>query len=237
MHDKHQLILCSLLSDWFLSSPTFLWKRSPFTYCPLTSVEASQTDEEESLCCCSVSNDNWFWACAVDGTGTGTAPARLTVLRKTPLRLDVLFTQFLKAARVFETFRCRHTSSYEQTLNFHMSRLSLCVCKHHTHWPMHFIFTRLPPASIFSCSTLTNLWFCLHASEPDLLLFSQEYETKVSKPGQSPSLPTQGRRKNLEFEPLSTTALILEDRPAWVSQKTVHWPGTAQNKSCFFQVN
>uniref|UniRef100_A0A673NBQ8 TBC1 domain family member 12-like n=1 Tax=Sinocyclocheilus rhinocerous TaxID=307959 RepID=A0A673NBQ8_9TELE len=48
----------------------------------------------------------------------------------------------------------------------------------------------------------------------------QEYETKVSKSGQSPSLPAQGRRKNLEFEPLSTTALILEDRPANLPAKS-----------------
>uniref|UniRef100_A0A671RGL2 TBC1 domain family member 12-like n=1 Tax=Sinocyclocheilus anshuiensis TaxID=1608454 RepID=A0A671RGL2_9TELE len=48
----------------------------------------------------------------------------------------------------------------------------------------------------------------------------QEYETKVSKSGQSPSLPAQGQRKNLEFEPLSTTALILEDRPANLPAKS-----------------
>ncbi|ROL53930.1 TBC1 domain family member 12, partial [Anabarilius grahami] len=48
----------------------------------------------------------------------------------------------------------------------------------------------------------------------------QEYEAKVSKSSQSPSLPTQGRRKNLEFEPLSTTALILEDRPANLPAKS-----------------
>ncbi|XP_058649596.1 TBC1 domain family member 12 isoform X3 [Onychostoma macrolepis] len=52
------------------------------------------------------------------------------------------------------------------------------------------------------------------------LLSSGEYEAKVSKPGQSPSLPTQSRRKNLEFEPLSTTALILEDRPANLPAKS-----------------
>ncbi|XP_016296417.1 TBC1 domain family member 12-like isoform X2 [Sinocyclocheilus anshuiensis] len=52
------------------------------------------------------------------------------------------------------------------------------------------------------------------------LLSSGEYETKVSKSGQSPSLPAQGQRKNLEFEPLSTTALILEDRPANLPAKS-----------------
>ncbi|XP_051770482.1 TBC1 domain family member 12 isoform X3 [Ctenopharyngodon idella] len=52
------------------------------------------------------------------------------------------------------------------------------------------------------------------------LLSSGEYEAKVSKSSQSPSLPTQSRRKNLEFEPLSTTALILEDRPANLPAKS-----------------
>ncbi|XP_077961844.1 TBC1 domain family member 14 isoform X1 [Gasterosteus aculeatus] len=43
----------------------------------------------------------------------------------------------------------------------------------------------------------------------------KEYETKSSRagPGNSTS-PRHGVRKNLDFEPLSTTALILEDRPA-----------------------
>ncbi|XP_016096194.1 TBC1 domain family member 12-like [Sinocyclocheilus grahami] len=52
------------------------------------------------------------------------------------------------------------------------------------------------------------------------LLNSGEYEARASKSDQSPSLPTQGRRKNLEFEPLSTTALILEDRPASLPAKS-----------------
>ncbi|XP_059387763.1 TBC1 domain family member 12 isoform X2 [Carassius carassius] len=43
------------------------------------------------------------------------------------------------------------------------------------------------------------------------LLSSGEYEAKVSKSAQ---------RKNLEFEPLSTTALILEDRPANLPAKS-----------------
>ncbi|KAL7869855.1 hypothetical protein AOLI_G00138430 [Acnodon oligacanthus] len=46
------------------------------------------------------------------------------------------------------------------------------------------------------------------------LLSAGEYEAKTSKGGHSPPRPSQGRRKNLEFEPLSTTALILEDRPS-----------------------
>uniref|UniRef100_A0A3B5L976 TBC1 domain family, member 14 n=1 Tax=Xiphophorus couchianus TaxID=32473 RepID=A0A3B5L976_9TELE len=43
----------------------------------------------------------------------------------------------------------------------------------------------------------------------------KEYETKSGKAGPgTPTSPRQGVRKNLDFEPLSTTALILEDRPA-----------------------
>lgn len=42
---------------------------------------------------------------------------------------------------------------------------------------------------------------------------SQEYEDKAGPPRKPPS-PKQNVRKNLDFEPLSTTALILEDRPA-----------------------
>uniref|UniRef100_A0A7N6FDB9 Rab-GAP TBC domain-containing protein n=1 Tax=Anabas testudineus TaxID=64144 RepID=A0A7N6FDB9_ANATE len=42
-----------------------------------------------------------------------------------------------------------------------------------------------------------------------------EYETKSGKAGPgNPTSPRQSVRKNLDFEPLSTTALILEDRPA-----------------------
>jgi len=42
-------------------------------------------------------------------------------------------------------------------------------------------------------------------------------EEQVKDSGLSPCPlrpPAAGRRKNLEFEPLSTTALILEDRPS-----------------------
>ncbi|XP_036407833.1 TBC1 domain family member 14 isoform X2 [Megalops cyprinoides] len=41
----------------------------------------------------------------------------------------------------------------------------------------------------------------------------KEYETRSGRSGNPPS-PKQSVRKNLDFEPLSTTALILEDRPA-----------------------
>ncbi|XP_060719940.1 TBC1 domain family member 12 isoform X2 [Tachysurus vachellii] len=55
----------------------------------------------------------------------------------------------------------------------------------------------------------------LRESPPkDSKTIQQEYEAKTVKGAHSPSQPSQGRRKNLEFEPLSTTALILEDRPA-----------------------
>ncbi|KAM6949387.1 TBC1 domain family member 14 [Aplochiton taeniatus] len=43
----------------------------------------------------------------------------------------------------------------------------------------------------------------------------KEYETKSGRAGPGPpTSPRQSVRKNLDFEPLSTTALILEDRPA-----------------------
>lgn len=43
----------------------------------------------------------------------------------------------------------------------------------------------------------------------------KEYETKSGRAGPgNPTSPRQNVRKNLDFEPLSTTALILEDRPA-----------------------
>ncbi|KAM5338073.1 TBC1 domain family member 14 isoform 2-T3 [Glossophaga mutica] len=46
----------------------------------------------------------------------------------------------------------------------------------------------------------------------------KEYEDKAGPPRKPPS-PKQNVRKNLEFEPLSTTALILEDRPAHLPAK------------------
>ena len=50
----------------------------------------------------------------------------------------------------------------------------------------------------------------------------QEYETKSGRAGPgNPTSPRQGVRKNLDFEPLSTTALILEDRPAYVNTHAV----------------
>lgn len=50
--------------------------------------------------------------------------------------------------------------------------------------------------------------------------YSQEYETKTGRAGpDNPTSPRQSVRKNLDFEPLSTTALILEDRPAYVNTR------------------
>ncbi|KAM4636278.1 TBC1 domain family member 12 [Discoglossus pictus] len=52
------------------------------------------------------------------------------------------------------------------------------------------------------------------------LLNTGEYEART---GRSCKAPTQStRRKKFEFEPLSTTALILEDRPANLPAKSVH---------------
>ncbi|KAM6956576.1 TBC1 domain family member 12-like [Aplochiton taeniatus] len=49
----------------------------------------------------------------------------------------------------------------------------------------------------------------------------QESQGKVSSPPSALQCPlSAGRRKNLEFEPLSTTALILEDRPANLPAKS-----------------
>ncbi|XP_041124629.1 TBC1 domain family member 12-like isoform X2 [Polyodon spathula] len=48
--------------------------------------------------------------------------------------------------------------------------------------------------------------------QKDSMTIQQEYEARTGKTANLP--PQSERRKNLEFEPLSTTALILEDRPA-----------------------
>ncbi|KAK6329375.1 hypothetical protein J4Q44_G00013530 [Coregonus suidteri] len=60
------------------------------------------------------------------------------------------------------------------------------------------------------------------------LLSEGEYEARAGKAGSggtsagtSPTQPQHGRRKNLDFEPLSTTALILEDRPSNLPAKSV----------------
>ncbi|KAM6150174.1 TBC1 domain family member 14 isoform 1-T1 [Erethizon dorsatum] len=50
-------------------------------------------------------------------------------------------------------------------------------------------------------------------AQKDSKKIQKEYEDKAGRPSQPPS-PKQNVRRNLDFEPLSTTALILEDRPA-----------------------
>ncbi|XP_027542182.1 TBC1 domain family member 14 isoform X3 [Neopelma chrysocephalum] len=50
-------------------------------------------------------------------------------------------------------------------------------------------------------------------SQKDPKKMQKEYEEKTGR-AQKPLSPKQNVRKNLDFEPLSTTALILEDRPA-----------------------
>ncbi|XP_040093528.1 TBC1 domain family member 14 isoform X2 [Oryx dammah] len=50
-------------------------------------------------------------------------------------------------------------------------------------------------------------------AQKDSRKLQKEYEDKAGRPSKPPS-PKQNVRKNLDFEPLSTTALILEDRPA-----------------------
>ncbi|XP_057562472.1 TBC1 domain family member 14 isoform X1 [Hippopotamus amphibius kiboko] len=50
-------------------------------------------------------------------------------------------------------------------------------------------------------------------AQKDSKKIQKEYEDKAGRPSRPPS-PKQNVRKNLDFEPLSTTALILEDRPA-----------------------
>ncbi|XP_066856881.1 LOW QUALITY PROTEIN: TBC1 domain family member 12 [Anser cygnoides] len=51
------------------------------------------------------------------------------------------------------------------------------------------------------------------------LLNTGEYEARTGRMCKPP--PPSARRKNMEFEPLSTTALILEDRPANLPAKSV----------------
>ncbi|XP_035262240.1 TBC1 domain family member 12 isoform X2 [Anguilla anguilla] len=52
------------------------------------------------------------------------------------------------------------------------------------------------------------------------LLSAGEYEARTGKAPNPLSKAPAGRRKNLEFEPLSTTALILENRPANLPAKS-----------------
>uniref|UniRef100_A0A7M4E615 TBC1 domain family member 14 n=1 Tax=Crocodylus porosus TaxID=8502 RepID=A0A7M4E615_CROPO len=63
-------------------------------------------------------------------------------------------------------------------------------------------------------------------SQKDPKKIEKEYEEKAGRP-HKPLSPKQNVRKNLDFEPLSTTALILEDRPACCSRKVreLWWQG------------
>lgn len=54
----------------------------------------------------------------------------------------------------------------------------------------------------------------------DSRTIQQEYESRAGPATGPPLHPPPTRRKNLEFEPLSTTALILEDRPANLPAKS-----------------
>ncbi|KAB0390383.1 hypothetical protein E2I00_007209 [Balaenoptera physalus] len=58
----------------------------------------------------------------------------------------------------------------------------------------------------------------LQNSRKRIVLF-QEYEARTGRTCKPP--PQSSRRKNFEFEPLSTTALILEDRPSNLPAKSV----------------
>lgn len=51
-----------------------------------------------------------------------------------------------------------------------------------------------------------------------------------------PTSPRQSVRKNLDFEPLSTTALILEDRPAYVWVGAPAGPAHTHLLFCVFRV-
>ncbi len=135
--NKHQSILCSFFSDWFFLQ-THFFEKGPhsFTYCPLTAVEASQTDEEESLCC-------WLWARAVDGTGWPFSGKHLRCGLKSLKQRSGVFTL--------------------PHMNKHMTRLSLCGCKHHTQWPMRFICTPASFSHVHACDSVRthlNLTCC-----------------------------------------------------------------------------
>ncbi|XP_018082987.1 TBC1 domain family member 12 isoform X2 [Xenopus laevis] len=56
--------------------------------------------------------------------------------------------------------------------------------------------------------------------QKDSKIIQQEYEARTGRTCKMPSQST--RRKKFEFEPLSTTALILEDRPSNLPAKSAH---------------
>ncbi|KAE8590809.1 hypothetical protein XENTR_v10018211 [Xenopus tropicalis] len=57
-------------------------------------------------------------------------------------------------------------------------------------------------------------------AQKDSKIIQQEYEARTGRSCKAPSQST--RKKKFEFEPLSTTALILEDRPSNLPAKSVH---------------
>lgn len=69
----------------------------------------------------------------------------------------------------------------------------------------------LAPLVVGSCLRPRSRGWSEHAP---LLQGLQDEEEQVGERDAAAALTAAGRRRNLEFEPLSTTALILEDRPA-----------------------
>uniref|UniRef100_A0A8C5D344 TBC1 domain family member 12-like n=1 Tax=Gadus morhua TaxID=8049 RepID=A0A8C5D344_GADMO len=111
----------------------------------------------------------------------------------------------------------------------------LIIETHHVFQIQHCLFPCLAPRGLFSRKQRPS-----SQSAPGWKLFGkvplkesptknartiqQEYEVRQGRAsaGSSPTQHAMGRsRKNLEFEPLSTTALILEDRPANLPAKSL----------------
>ncbi|CAH2299762.1 TBC1 domain family member 14 isoform X1 [Pelobates cultripes] len=59
-----------------------------------------------------------------------------------------------------------------------------------------------------------------HRDQNNPSITQKEYEERIGRASKSPPSPKQNVRKSLVFEPLSTTALILEDRPANLPAKS-----------------
>lgn len=91
------------------------------------------------------------------------------------------------------------------------------------------LFSRKPkePKALTHNATGWRLFGKAPVKESDFSRSSDDSSPQEEQPRESggsscPQCPlTSGRRKNLEFEPLSTTALILEDRPANLPAKSV----------------
>ncbi|XP_076981501.1 TBC1 domain family member 12 isoform X2 [Tamandua tetradactyla] len=74
------------------------------------------------------------------------------------------------------------------------------------------IFRKLP-------KSFSSLQFPAEISSLAFIFLNIEYEARTGRTCKPP--PQSSRRKNFEFEPLSTTALILEDRPSNLPAKSV----------------